>query len=214
VDDLDFANASGADRYRVEIVEELDDMEDQELHDLLCDLDPEAAAHIAPSNRRRVLRAIKVARQGERLMSERQRSWSDYESMYELAVAGLEMPRHFLYKLIDQRVAGMMEAGLYEEVIRLRGAGLDRGTTAGSALGYRQLLEHLDGEKSLDEAIEEIKRRTRNFAKRQFTWFKSDPRVKWFEVPVDHDDPSGNLETALDSVAGEILEYFSSNLEN
>ncbi|MHB8895337.1 MAG: tRNA (adenosine(37)-N6)-dimethylallyltransferase MiaA [Candidatus Geothermincolia bacterium] len=214
VDDLDFANVGGADRYRVEVAEELDGMDDLELHDLLDDLDPAAAGEIPASNRRRVLRAIEVARQGDRLMSERQHAWSDYDSPYELAVAGLEMHRHALYKLIDLRVDAMMASGLEDEVRRLSAGGLKRGATAGEALGYRQLLEYLDGDKTLDEAVDEIKRRTRNFAKRQLTWFRSDPRVKWFEVRVDRDNPARGLESELERVAGEILEYFAANLEN
>jgi tRNA dimethylallyltransferase len=214
VDDLDFPNVGGTDRWRVEIEEELEDMDDMELHDLLVDLDPDAAAEIPPQNRRRVLRAVQVARQGDRLMSERQHAWKDYESPYELTVAGLDMNRHALYRLIDGRVDRMIADGLEEEVVALKKAGLERGTTAGEALGYRQMLEYLDGVKTRDEAVEEIKRRTRNYAKRQLTWFKSDPRVKWFEVDFKREDPLEKLEAGLDAAARSILEYIAENLEN
>lgn len=214
VDDLDFANTGGADRFRVEIEEELEDMDDLELHDLLADLDSGAAAEIPPANRRRVLRAIEVAREGDRLMSERQHAWRDYESPYEIIAAGLEMHRPSLYRLIDDRVEQMIADGLLTEVKALKDAGLKRGTTAGEALGYRQLLEHLDGEKGLDEAVDEIKRRTRNYAKRQLSWFKSDPRIEWFEVKVHADDPARHLDNALEAATIAILEYFQDNLEN
>lgn len=214
VDDLDFANTGGADKFRVETAEEMDDMDDLELHDLLADLDPRAAREIPPSNRRRVRRAIEVAREGDRLMSERQHSWSDYESPYVVAAAGLEMDRESLYRLIDHRVDSMMEAGLLQEVERLRAAGLEPGTTAGEALGYRQLLRYLDGDVSLPEAVDQIKKRTRNYAKRQLTWFKSDPRIEWFELAVEPDDPVGSHASAVESVSGLVLEYISGNLEN
>lgn len=214
VDDLDFANTGGGDRYRVETEEELGDMDDLQLHDLLEDLDPEAAKDIPPSNRRRVRRAIEVAREGDRLMSERQHAWSDYESPYELVVAGLEMQREALYKVIDARVDSMMSEGLLAEVTELKEHGLKRGTTAGEALGYRQLLQYLDDELGLDEAVGEIKKRTRNYAKRQLTWFKSDPRIEWFKVPFDEDQPVEELPAALEKAAVGVLEYISHNLEN
>jgi len=214
VDDLDFANLGGTDQWRVEVEEEFEAMDDLELHDLLQDLDPAAAREIPPQNRRRVLRAVEVARQGDRLMSERQHAWADYESPYELTMAGLEMHRPLLYRLIDERVDDMLARGLEGEVKSLKAAGLKRGTTAGEALGYRQLLEYLDSEKALEVAVEDIKRRTRNFSKRQMTWFKSDPRVKWFEVGAGLDDSPEQVAGALGEAAKAILEYVAENLEN
>jgi tRNA dimethylallyltransferase len=214
VDDLDFANTGGADLYRVEVEEEIEDMDDLELHDLLEDLDPVASADIPAANRKRVKRALEVAREGDRLMSERQHSWSDYTSPYDLTAVGLEMNREALYRLIDSRVDSMMERGLLEEVERLRASSLNRGTTAGEALGYRQLSAFLDGETTIDEAVGRIKKRTRNYAKRQLTWFKSDPRVKWFEVRVGHENPSEKMPRAIEEVSRSVLEYINDNLEN
>lgn len=214
VDDLDFANIGGADRFRVEIEEELKDLDDLELHDLLADLDPKAAGEIPARNRKRVMRAVEMAREGDRLMSERQHAWSDFTSPYDLVAVGLEMERHALYGIIEGRVDAMMEVGLEKEVLGLRAAGLSRGTTAGEALGYRQILEHLDGLKTLDEAVDEIKRRTRNYAKRQLTWFRSDLRVKWFEVPFEHGDAPDRLPAAIAEAAQRALEYITDNLEN
>jgi len=214
VDDLDFANTSGTDLYRVEVVEELEEMDDVELHDLLSDLDRASAAEIPPSNRRRVLRAIEVAREGDRLMSEHQHSWADFESPYNGVAAGLDMDREALYRLIEERVDSMVERGLVGEVENLAKCGLARGTTAGEALGYRQLLSYFDGECTLDEAVDEIKRRTRNYAKRQRTWFHADPRIKWFTVRAERKDPSSGLAEALDEAAEAVLEYLAQNLEN
>lgn len=210
VDDLDFANTGGDVSRRAAAEVEFGDMDDLELHALLSDLDPGSAEAIPPANRRRVLRALEVARRGERLMSERQRAWREFASPYKLAVAGLEMDRPALYRRIDERVDRMIEAGLLAEVMALRDRGLRRGSTAGEALAYKQLLEHLDGEKSLEDAIDEIKRRTRNYAKRQLTWFRSDPRVRWFEVGAG----VGDSEDAIERTAAAVLEYFRDYLEN
>lgn len=214
VDDLDFANAGGGGRRRSEVEGEFDEIDDLGLHELLSDLDPGSAAAIPPANRRRVLRALEVARRGNRLMSERQRAWLEYRSPYRLAVAGLEMDRPSLYRRIDERVDRMIEGGLADEVERLRSRGLRRGSTAGEALAYRQLLEHLDGEKTLEDAVEEIKRRTRNYAKRQITWFRSDPRVRWFEVRGGDRVAGRSSGDEIDEAAAAVLEYFRDYLEN
>jgi tRNA dimethylallyltransferase len=144
VDDLDFSNVGGADDAEARL-EDLRDISDPELHQLLRDLDSGASDAIPPSNRRRVIKAIEVARSGDRLISDRQASWNDFRSPYDLIVVGLEMPRQLLYFRIEERVDAMIAAGLMEEVSRLRNRGLHPGTTAAEALGYKQLLACLDG---------------------------------------------------------------------
>lgn len=213
-DDLDFANVSGSELFRVEVREELEDMTTDELYELLKEEDGRAAEEVGRSNRRRVIRALEVARCCDRLMSERQHSWSDFSSPYDLIAAGLEMERDLLYHLIDSRVDSMFENGLESEVRSLRSAGLERGTTAGEALGYKQVLGYLDGEMTLAEAVREIKKRTRNYAKRQLTWFKKDPRIEWFKIGGTPEDPPEELDEALRETRHRVLEYFRSELEN
>lgn len=207
VDDLDFSNAS--DPYREETEEELEEMSDDELHLILASVDPAAAAEIPSANRRRVLRAIDVARKGDRLISERQYSWSDFDSPYELRVAGLDMERQVLYAMIDMRVDSMVQRGLEKEVIRLVEAGLKAGTTAGEALGYRQILDYLDGDVSLAKAVDETKKRTRNLAKRQLTWFRKDPRIEWFDIPARHGDTPDVVRMKTGATSRKVLEYLS-----
>ena len=205
VDDLDFSNAS--DPYREETEEELEEMSEDELHLILASVDPAAAAEIPAANRRRVLRAIDVARKGDRLISERQHAWSDFTSPYDLRVAGLEMERHVLYRLIDMRIDRMVQQGLEKEVMTLVENGLKAGTTAGEALGYRQMLDYLDGDVPIQKAVEEAKKRTRNFAKRQFTWFGKDPRVEWFKIPAEHGDTPDVVRAKIGSTSLKVLEY-------
>ena len=214
VDDLDFAHAPPDTEPRKNIEAELHEATASELHSLLEQIDPAAASGIPPSNRRRVLRALEVARGGDRLVSERQRSWREYRSAYDLAAAGLEMDRELLYRLIDARVDSMFSRGLEDEVKGLIEGGLTPGTTAGEALGYKQMLGNFAGNMSREQAISDIKRRTRNYAKRQQTWFKKDPRIKWFRVEGSAGDMLEDIEKSLNDTARLVLEYMSDKLEN
>ena len=103
------------------------------------------------------------------------------QSRYPAVRVGLTMPREALYAAIDRRVDLMMNKGLLDEVKGLYNKGYDRRLPAMQAIGYAQLLAYLDGEVSLDGAVERIKRATRQFAKRQLTWFRRDERIKWFD---------------------------------
>lgn len=214
VDDLDFSSAGGADSLRVELREELEDMDTPELYELLRERDELSARDIPAANRRRVMRALEVAASGDRPISERQSSWSDFSSPYELVTAGLDIERALLYRLIDLRVDCMMALGLEDEVRKLEKEGLKKGTTAGEALGYRQMLDYLGGGRTLDGAVAEIKKRTRNYAKRQLTWFKRDPRIRWFTVEGDPAFSPVELGRSLENTAALVLEYFRDKLEN
>lgn len=154
------------------------------LHERLREVDPEAAAKIEPGNARRTIRALEVIElTGERFSAND--SWDRYESIYELAVAGLERERADLYLRVEKRVDAMFSAGLLREV---QGLG-PLGRTARQALGYKQVLD-LEGE--ADEVIREaIIRATKRFARKQSSWFRSDPRVEWFDAAPE--DLSGRL---------------------
>ena len=102
-------------------------------------------------------------------------------SRYTAVRVGLTMPREKLYDSIDQRVDRMMAQGLLDEVKGLKAKGYDRSLPAMQAIGYAQLLAYLEGEVSLETAMENIKRATRQFAKRQLTWFRRDERIRWFD---------------------------------
>lgn len=161
----------------------------QTLHAHLALLDPLAASRMEPSNLRRVVRALEVTIGSGRPFS----SFGDGVATYppiSLNMFGLQWDRPQLATRIEQRVLRMMSAGLLTEVTALAGepGGLSR--TARQALGYKELLDHLDGFVSLDEAVATIVVRTRQFAVRQQRWFRRDPRIRWVTV---HDDPVGEL---------------------
>ncbi len=152
----------------------------------LAALDPSAAARIDPRNFRRVIRALEVTLVTGRPITELQRKTPP---PYDIRVIGLWRGRRSLYERIDDRVDAMMAAGLLDEVRRLRDAGYGSDLPSMSGLGYRQLMAHLSGETSLDEAVERIKFETHRFARQQATWFRrDDPRITWFDLDED-DDP-------------------------
>lgn len=179
VDPLQFPSRDA--QLRADLEFEAEDLGPEALHERLSDLDPEAASRIQPANVRRTVRALEVIALTGRPFSSFRTGWDEYRSIYELRVAGLTQPIEELGRKIDERVDSYRMRGLVEEVKALEIAGLRKSSTSVQALGYAQVLDYLDGKVSLDDAIEEIKRRTRRFARRQLSWFRADPRVKWFE---------------------------------
>lgn len=210
VDDLSFPASGGSGS---SLRNYLESLSNEELLEILSDLDPASYQAIPFRNRRRIIRALEVALGSDRVISERQNSWVGYESPYNLITAGIEMKRDVLYERIDRRVDKMVSMGLIEETRKLLEIGLGHGTTAGEALGYREIAAYLRGEMSFEEALLEIKKKTRRFAKRQLTWFKRDPRIVWFSVPVRRGMSDEEVEEAIESTAPEVTAYFRRRLD-
>jgi tRNA dimethylallyltransferase len=177
VDDLHFPPRSQAVRAALEA--EAESAGPAQLYARLLDLDPEAAANIAPTNARRVVRALEVIEVTGRPFSEFAKSWNTFESRYDLRAAGLSRSRQDLFERIAERVDVMLAAGLVEEARALGATGLSR--TARQALGYRQILE-ASSEITVDEIRTEIIRTTKRFARRQESWFRADPRIEWVDA--------------------------------
>ncbi len=151
------------------------------LHLRLADLDAEAAANIRPDNGRRIVRALEVVEITGRPFSA---SLPHLEYVDPLSLQiGLAIDRPTLDARIEERVAAMFAAGLVGEVERLLDEGLAEGRTASRAIGYREVMAHLAGELTLDEARERTVIATRQFARRQDSWFRKDPRIHW--IPWD-----------------------------
>lgn len=142
--------------------------------------DPKTWESIDRDNPRRVVRALEVIRLTGKPFSEQRAQWSSSEK--QRLVIGLEMNRESLHQRINQRVDSMFAAGLVEETRELLKMGLRENRTAAQALGYKQVIEHLDGANSLSTTIELVKLRTRQFVKRQLTWFKRQLPCQWFDV--------------------------------
>lgn len=150
------------------------------LHARLAHLDPEAAHRIDPRNLRRTVRALEVIlTTGKRFSEQSLRAPSPYRTF----ILGLSRPRPELYAIIDARIQAMLEAGLVEEVRSLLRRGYSPDLPTFSAIGYREIIDYLQGEISLDEAIVQMKRRTRIFVRRQANWFRpDDANIHWFEA--------------------------------
>lgn len=165
------------------------------LRSRLAEVDPEFARSEGMGNLRRVVRAMEVYRLTDRPFSSFQVKRGRQRPLYRYAGVVLTMPREELYCRIDMRVDEMFSAGLVEEVRSLlSGGGLSR--TAAQALGYREVIEHLDRGVTLEETITNVKRRSRNYAKRQLTWFRRIPGLLWLEVGMDREH-AGDRDVAL-----------------
>ena len=160
------------------------------LHSRLAGIDPESAAAIHPNNVRRVARALEIYRLTGIPKSEWDRRSRAAESPYDAEVIGLERSREDLYRRIGLRVDRMLADGLVEETGRLERAGVFAvNRTAAQAIGYKEILPYLHGECSLEEAAEALRIATRQYAKRQLTWFRAKPYVRWrqADAPADGD---------------------------
>jgi tRNA dimethylallyltransferase len=154
------------------------------LHQELAIADPVAASRMEPTNERRVVRALEVTLGSGRPFS----SFGDGVGTYppiEMELIGLRWERDQLARRINERVDRMMERGLLDEVAAVAAEPGGFSRTARQALGYKELLGHLDGRVGLAEAVELIKVRTRQFAVRQERWFRRDPRIRWVAVRND-----------------------------
>ena len=162
--------------------EELLSMEEKDggsLYRYLQKLDPEAASRVMRQDIRRIVRALEVCLRSEAGITELQKKLTR-PLPYEFIRIGLTRERKELYGLIEERVDSMLSRGLLHEVRDL--LLLRPGKTALQAIGYKEIVAHLRGEYSMDEAVRLIKKRTRNYAKRQFTWFRQDSGILWSDV--------------------------------
>ncbi len=164
----------------------------QALWEHLNKRDPQSAAVLHPNNVRRVVRAFELLESGTSY-AERLKYLSSIEPAVPALLYGLSVERDVLYKRIEQRADQMLAAGLIAEVEGLLRNGFRDAMTAVQAIGYKEIVRALDGEQSLDEALSDIKRATRRYAKRQGTWFRKDRRITWIDANKDDVDYSAHL---------------------
>ncbi len=180
IDDLDIPGEWPEIRHRLD--SEAARLGPEELHERLRGVDAAAAERMEPTNTRRIVRALEVCEGSGRPFSSFGPGLDAYPPT-PIAQIGLRWDRARLSERIEQRVHAMIGAGLLDEVRSLVDRGLSR--TAAQALGYKELIAHLDGMTPLDDAVAAIVTRTRQFAVRQERWFRRDPRVMWVDVEVD-----------------------------
>ena len=148
------------------------------LHRALCRVDPQAGARIAPSDSARIIRAYEVYLDTGTPISQWQHRMPDNFEGFRWLKLGIDWPRAMLYQRIDKRVEEMLQAGFADEVRSLLDR-FPRECHPFKAIGYKQVGDYLEGRSTLDQAIEQIQRASRHYAKRQLTWFRSDPEVIW-----------------------------------
>jgi tRNA dimethylallyltransferase len=158
---------------------ETEEMERGSLYAYLSEIDPDSAAKIDRNDTRRIVRAIEVRLKSRERISVLQRMQTK-PLPYEFIKTGLTRDRKELYRMIEERVDEMAAAGLQEEVERLLAAHPDR--TPLQAIGYKEFARHIRGEISLEDTVALIKRNTRRYAKRQFTWFRKEEGILWVDV--------------------------------
>ena len=158
-------------------------------------LDPESAAAVHPNNVKRVIRALEMAASGESY-ARRAEAFGGIREAIPATYAAFSLPREELYARINARVDLMMQAGLVDEVRGLLDCGLRQAITAKQAIGYKEIIDYLDGGCTLDEALAAIKQATRRYAKRQLSWFKRDERITWLDgtlSPAEKADETARL---------------------
>lgn len=192
--DIDFTEAEQENAYRQELEALALEKGSAFLHEKLREVDPQSAEEIHENNVKRVIRALEFYEQNGFPISQHNAEQKQRQSPYQLAYFVLNAPRPLLYERIDRRVDEMIQEGLVKEVQTLKERGCHRGMVSMQGLGYKEILDYLEGNCSLEEAVRILKRDTRHFAKRQITWFKREEDVTW----VNKDDFDYNEEKILE----------------
>ncbi len=198
--DVDFSEGAADEAYRRELSEYVRENGSKALHDMLKSVDPEAADSIPTGNVKRVIRALEFYKVTGGRISDHNKAQTERPSVFDHRYFVLNDEREIVYKRIDERVDKMMDAGLLDEVRALYDAGVPRSAVSMQSLGYRQIMDHLYGECTLEEAVYQIKLQTRHFAKRQITWFKREKDAIWVNKQDFDRDEQKILEFMLDKI--------------
>lgn len=174
-----FANTNRDEEYRKHLETLAEEKGNIYVHNLLKDIDLDSYNKLYPNDLKRVIRALEVYKVTGKPISQFTKEEDLYNIPYNVHYYVLNMNREELYDRINKRVDIMLEKGLIEEVIRLQKEGYTSDMQSMKGIGYKEILYYLDGQISLEKSIEMIKQFSRNYAKRQLTWFRKDPRVKW-----------------------------------
>ncbi|HIQ22075.1 MAG TPA: tRNA (adenosine(37)-N6)-dimethylallyltransferase MiaA [Planctomycetes bacterium] len=185
-------------RFRAQMAEEAERRGSGWLYQQLAAVDPDAARQLHPHDTRRLIRALEVYRKTGRPISRWQTQFAAGRPAESCRVFGLDWPRAALHMRIDRRVEQMFAEGLVEEVRRLLEGPAPLGKTARQAVGYREVIEYLEGRYDLGETIERVKCHTRQLARRQYTWFRSLSECRFIRVsePIDEADVAERIARA------------------
>jgi tRNA dimethylallyltransferase len=198
---LNFTDISYDKIYREQLTDIAKTKGNEHLHKMLEAVDIESYHRLFPNDVKRVIRALEVYENTGKTISEYQRESKEKPIPFNLAYVGLTMDRQRLYERINQRVETMFDKGLIEEVIKLRSLGYNKNMVSMQGIGYKEIYDYLDGLITLSELKVIIKQSSRNYAKRQLTWFRRDERIHWVNID-DYEAIDGIIENIIDFIEG------------
>ena len=181
--DIDFTKEQEDSAYRDTLMQIAKEQGAHVLHQMLAKADPKAAEEIHENNVKRVIRALEFYHLSGRKISEHNEQERQKQSPYQIAYFVLNDDREKLYERINYRVEQMLAEGLVDEVLKLQKLGCNKDMVSMQGLGYKEILNYLEGTCTLEDAAYQIKRDTRHFAKRQLTWFRREQDVVWVNKP-------------------------------
>lgn len=181
INNINFIQMDTDEEYRKYLESAAKEFGNEYVYKILKRVDEESAESIHPNNLKRVIRALEIYKTTGKKKSELDKEQLS-EPLYEPEITGLMRDREVLSDRINKRVDIMMEKGLVEEVSELIKMGIDTEATSMQAIGYKEIIEYLDGKTSLSDAVDKIKRESRRYAKRQLTWFKRNEKIHWINI--------------------------------
>lgn len=181
INNINFIQMDTDEEYRKDLESAAKEFGNAYVYEILKSVDEKAAESIHPNNLKRVIRALEIYKTTGKKKSELDKEQLS-EPLYEPEITGLMRDREVLYDRINKRVDIMMEKGLIDEVSELIKMGIDENSTSMQAIGYKEIIEYLDGKTSLSDAVDKIKRESRRYAKRQLTWFKRNEKIHWINI--------------------------------
>lgn len=193
--DLNFTKVESDDKLRCKLDNLGNKYGNEYLHDKLKKVDIESARKININDRQRIIRAIEIYKLTGKPRSEHNKNFRKLNNEYNLSMVGLNMDREKLYNRINHRVDIMIDNGLVEEVKSLLERGYKKSLISMQGIGYKEIIMYLEGDITLDKSIEIIKQGSRNYAKRQLTWFRREKRVNWVNV-----DDFSDLNSLVDHI--------------
>ena len=203
--DVEFSEEEGDKSYRHMLEKKAEEEGVTVIHNMLKEVDPVAADEIHENNLKRVIRALEYYNETGMRISEHNKEQRQKESPYNFRYYVLNMDREKLYSRINLRVDIMAENGLVDEVKKLKEMGYGKELNSMQGIGYKEIYDYVDGVYDYDTAIETLKKNTRNFAKRQITWFKREKEVVWLNHEEFDNDKEKILEFILEDLHKEIM---------
>lgn len=179
VNNIQFSEIEPDEQYRTKMDLLADEKGNGHIYNMLMEIDPGSAKKISVSDRKRIIRALEVYHLTGKTITWHNEQSKSVPSPYNTTMFAIDVEREVLYHKINRRVDIMMDMGLLEEVKSIIDMGIGKDSTAMQAIGYKEIVQYLDGEITLEEAVDKIKQGSRRYAKRQLTWYRRNEKVNW-----------------------------------